>query len=247
MGKSHTDCGQNRDSAEMDQPHPENVPMEYQLKHRLTGAVIILLAGVLIIPLILQEPDRRSDSDRTAQYGEISEDDASSGLADIGQSLLDSDQPESTTTTSMEQGSKPALLSADEPEAGSGSEAAGQEPETRLVMDLRNEEAKSGTATASATGQGDKEVVAKPALEADTTEASGWTVRVGTFVDAKNARQVMEELSRHDYAPRATEVTTSAGEATRVWLGPYSDQAKARNVARKLKDITKEEGYVTKQ
>ncbi|MXZ81368.1 MAG: hypothetical protein F4Z15_08445, partial [Gammaproteobacteria bacterium] len=128
------------------------MPMEYQLKHRLTGAVIILLAGVLIIPLILQEPDRRSDSDRTAQYGEISEDDASSGLADIGQSLLDSDQPESTTTTSMEQGSKPALLSADEPEAGSGSEAAGQEPETRLVMDLRNEEAKSGTATASATG-----------------------------------------------------------------------------------------------
>lgn len=221
--------------------------MEYQLKHRLTGAVIILLAGVLIIPLILQEPDRQPGSDRSAQYDGTSEEGVPSGLADIGQSLLGSDQPESTATTSTEHKPKSALLSADESGTGSDSKAESQESETRLVMNLRNEEAKSDTASASAAGQGSKEVATKPALETDTTAVSGWTVRVGTFVDAKNAKQVMEELSKHDYVPRTTEVTTSAGEATRVWLGPYPDQAKARNVARKLKDIIKEEGYVTKQ
>ncbi len=74
----------------------------------------------------------------------------------------------------------------------------------------------------------------------------GWTVRVGTFTKTENVTSVTQLLEKSGFNARHTKVTTTLGEATRVWLGPYEDKAAAEKVSARLKTLTGEKGYITK-
>lgn len=228
--------------------------MEYQLKHRLTGAVIIVLVGVLLIPLILKEPVVPLDSSQSefalngSSGKRLSKDFAASVDSNIGsdKSVMQEN--------SIEQ-AKQALVSTQTTELSSETQRDSDAEKTTsstLVMTAKTgmEESKKtlpisteSTVEELAKSSGD---VQGPDVEFDSPEVVGWTVRVGTFADKANENQVIKNLNKHDYMPKRTQVMTGAGEAVRVWLGPYPSEKEAKSVAMKLKDITGQQGYVPK-
>lgn len=191
--------------------------MEYQLKHRLTGAVIIILAGVFMIPMILQEPVTPLVSKPRFQP---------EGSQSIPKSNDESDG--GGLVAHSPDRNKPALVSASPSMESSSNDGAGQENAEALVMTRKIEPA------------------AGSALTFDDDAVTGWTVRVGTYADADNEARIIRKLDEHKLKPKRTRVTTGVGAATRVWLGPYSSQSKAEAVALSLKNITGQEGYVPK-
>lgn len=71
-----------------------------------------------------------------------------------------------------------------------------------------------------------------------------WQVRVGAFAKTKNVVAVSKLLSKEGYEARTTSVQIKSGEATRIWLGPYSDKKTAQEVCNKLAALTGEQGYI---
>ncbi len=78
-------------------------------------------------------------------------------------------------------------------------------------------------------------------------DGGGWTVRVGTFSKTENVDTISVLLKKNGFDARHSKVQTTLGTATRIWLGPYAKKKTAEKVSTRLKTITGEKGYVTKQ
>ncbi|MYB33623.1 MAG: hypothetical protein F4X92_00535 [Gammaproteobacteria bacterium] len=229
-----------------------STPKEYQLKHRLTGAVIIVLAGVVLIPMILQDPVIPPESQIQVKSVDLSEEDTLTYLTNIvkensgeggakpaGQSseeakpaLVESqpidqvlEDPDSPNTNE-----KPVLVMTQEP----GEPEDGPDPSTVI----------QAASPGPNESRGDDKVVD---AEFDEPSTTGWIVRVGTFAEEKYERQAIEILVENNLTPKRTRVMTGAGQAVRVWIGPYSNEEEAKRIALSLKDITGQEGYVPRR
>ena len=82
--------------------------------------------------------------------------------------------------------------------------------------------------------------------ESATPEEGVWVVRVGTFSKASNVASVSGLLTKNGLKARTTQVQTSFGAATRIWLGPYADKNSAITISAQLKALTGEKGYITR-
>ena len=245
----------------------------YELKHRLTGAAILIFGAVLIIPMLLEEPElQASISDRT---------DSNSGEEKTFKSKIEPINLETLNISNLskqEEGIKPALLGSQSAtsktedkqkkppikiegeEPGNGDASATEkvtESEKKkiepvvLTAETKKAETKKDEVKDNLTEQKAKEAeesrVAKSADQSDTSIKNGWTVRVGTFSKPENVELISKLLESSGFTARHTEVETTLGKATRVWLGPYEDKETAEKISTRLRTLTGEKGYVTKQ
>jgi DedD protein len=240
----------------------------YELKHRLTGAAILIFGAVLIIPMLLEEPElQASISDRT---------DSNSGEEKTFKSKIEPINLETLNISNLskqEEGIKPALLGSQSAtsktedkqkkpsikiegeESGNGDASATEkvtESEKKkiepvvLTAETKKDEVKDNL-TEQKAKEAEESRVAKSADQSDTSIKNGWTVRVGTFSKPENVELVSKLLDSSGFTARHTEVETTLGKATRVWLGPYEDKETAEKVSTRLRTLTGEKGYVTKQ
>ncbi|HSH41552.1 MAG TPA: SPOR domain-containing protein, partial [Arenicellales bacterium] len=72
-----------------------------------------------------------------------------------------------------------------------------------------------------------------PAAEPRQVER-GWIVQVGTFRKSSNAEKLMSDLKSSGFGPSTTDVETSAGPATRVWVGPFETRVEAARVKNRV-------------
>jgi len=72
----------------------------------------------------------------------------------------------------------------------------------------------------------------------------GWIVSVGVFSDKKNVTAVLKDLKRKGFKPSTSEMQTSKGLATRVWLGPFAERVEAAKSKTMLKQQTGEPGLI---
>jgi len=161
------------------QPKPQP---GYQLRHRLTGAVIIVTFAVVIIPYLLHSS--------VPPEGEPIGD-------DMGSVVIE----------------PPTLI---EPPVTEPDQA--QPPPEEL------------TAAAPAAPSGPV-----------------WFVRVGTYGSIRNVNTISKLLEDNGFEAHHTEVQTNNAKAVRVWLGPYSDRAKAEQARLQARALTHEKVYVTDQ
>lgn len=238
---------------------------QYELKHRITGAIILVSVAVLIIPLLLSEPGLEANTDGGQASGSdntfrsrivpldidnVNRPAGDSGANDLPLATLDN--------------SRPALLDLTKDGGNAASEAAPAlkleptpadkvpEQKTALIMtpqpdqddDSKDDDSKA-EATASAAQS--PAPAPKPAnLPAEERNQEGWVVRVGTFSKQANVDSVSSLLTNSGFKPRTTPVTTSLGDSTRVWLGPYAKRETADKISNRLKSLIGEKGYVTK-
>lgn len=72
----------------------------------------------------------------------------------------------------------------------------------------------------------------------------GWIVQVGTFTKSGNVEKLVAELEEIGFKPSTTDVSTSSGDATRVWVGPFETRVEAARVKTRLTQRTGSEGLI---
>jgi DedD protein len=222
---------------------------EYQMKHRLTGAAIMVVVAVMVIPILLKEPGivasagpgknvTGSQQVFKSKIEPLNLDNANKlvtspdnpGLDDeIKPALLDSNNDFSISTENTEI-------------AAAGSKSRKSEEATK--KDSVSVEPVVLTQDKNTKSESTKKAV--PATPETFDGNSGWTVRVGTFSKIENVESVSALLNNSGFNAQHTKVQTTLGEATRVWLGPYEKKETAVKVSLRLKALTGEKGYVTK-
>lgn len=215
---------------------------EYELKHRITGAIILVAAAVLVIPMLLSGPGPEGDGDlrnpESSQSrivpldlseilpasGEGGEDLPLAAVEDQQPTLLDLTENNDGETTQAESRAVP----------DQGEDAQDESVRPALVMTRIPD-----TPEEQAEAQARADTAAKAESQGD------WFVRVGTFSKPANADRVFKLLTENGYAPKRTPVSTSEGSSTRVWLGPFAEKT-AKEVSTRMKDLVGEKGFVTK-
>ena len=208
---------------------PAASPREYQLKHRLAGAVIMISVAVLVIPWLLPTGDVApgTSPDGARKIG-------SDGLVSEVVPLLPVTPPTESPT---------AVDTTDEASVTLPLEPQDDAPRPALL---------GGDSTASSAGNDgddDADAIADNAgnTDDDADKSPQWKVTVGSFSKPENIQAVTAKLSAAGYAAKKTAVTTAAGKAaTRIWLGPFASQDEAQKIGAEVKSLF-DESVVTKQ
>lgn len=247
-------------SKKTDQPEPE-----YELKHRITGAIIMVLTAVIVIPLLLSEPALEANTEESiAQQGNKT---FRSKIVPLNINNVNSgsEQDQGTDVTVIED-SRPALLDLTKSNEAQNNDTQVSDTQTALVMtqEVEKEQTKVEkieqlTTSSEAETKADKKATQQSTQEEtepvkseqvaklpEQTSAEGWVVRVGTFSKQANVESVSSLLTKSGFKPKTTPVSTSLGPSTRVWLGPYAKRETADKISDRLKSLTGEKGYVTR-
>ncbi len=249
----------------MAKPSNKSTPV-YELKHRLIGAAILIVGAVLLIPMLLEEPKLQASISNQTE-SDLGEDKTfKSKIEPINLETLNI----SNLSKQQEEDIKPALLGSDDeaskkekksakpPIKIEGEESVNDgastvekitesEPKKEKKKKKKIEPVVLTSETQKEEVKEEEPKVAKSKDQSDTSITNGWTVRVGTFSKSENVETISKLLDSSGFTTRHTDVETTLGKATRVWLGPYADKETAEKVSTRLKTLTGEKGYVTKQ
>jgi DedD protein len=204
---------------------------EFNPRHRIVGAVILVALAVIFLPLLL--------SDRPP------EDTARTGSAE-----LPIPETRVIVTPVPVPGEKPATrnVSVDKPAAD----------KTTRTVDVPLEPASPTTASAPTVAtepapspaKAEPKAEPKPARTAVSKPAAGqkvWLVQVGVFSQPENAHRLQEKLKARGYTVLLDPPNAEKGKNVRVEVGPYPDQAAARAAATRIQSELGVKGVVRSQ
>lgn len=80
---------------------------------------------------------------------------------------------------------------------------------------------------------------------ADKTVSAGWVVQLGSFRHQKNVRELMDKLEAAGYRTFSRNINTSAGQLTKVFVGPDLQKDKLEKALPHLQELTKLQGKIT--
>ena len=212
--------------------------MERQLKERVVGAVLLVLAAVLIIPLFLDGPDPGSDEARRSVALPPAED------TDVRTRTVRLEQSRDTPTA-------PPMSAEPVPSASSPPEATG--PAAQGAAADQPAAAEPGPQPDSApTAQPEPRAPAAPATQpappasaslaapaAATPDSGSWVVQLGSFGSRDNAERLAEELRGKRYQSFVTRLDADGRTLHRVRVGPGG----AREEADRLIERLRADGY----
>lgn len=207
------------------------------LKHRLTGAAVLVSLGVFVLPIIL-----------SGQHA--SQPNAGSGIAHSGDRPPrgGAHNPQSDAGSAVAQGPAEGMMS-----------GAGPRPQSQLrefVSHIKPLVAVVEPATAPELNDtlvepqapGENTLRLQPLDEdqaqADGGVAHGWVVRIGSFAEEANARQIVTILQSKGIEPQTSEVQTDLGKVIRVWVGPFQERVTAARQRAHIEQATGEKGYL---
>jgi len=186
---------------------------DFDPKHRIVGAIIVVALAVIFIPMILS--DRESSTERP---------DA---------------QPIAPDNSSVEPPNKVAVTkltppaAADDATKRAPAETSSADKAPAANPTAENAEAKSPTATpkTATASASSRKTDAKP-------PSGGWVVQVGTFSNTSNASRLEQKL-RAEGQPVLTErVDVGGSSAVRLRVGPFRDRAAALKARERInKDV----------
>ena len=186
--------------------------MDRALKERLIGAIVLVVAAVLIVPVFLDGP---------ADDGEV----VTERVTLPGQN----DQPRMQQTIVLERDRDepvPVVSAAPEP-------APIEQPEPASVSEPEKAPPPVPQKTQAVA---EKVVDDDPPAPRDATPATGslWAVQLGSFSNRANAEKLAADLRAEGYAAFLSGLSTNSGELLRVRVGPQKDRESAEGVASSL-------------
>ncbi len=191
----------------------------FNLKHRVTGALILLAWPVLLLPWLLGGQTAQETVHEPAAFLEPkSEFNSSIGPSPESQAALAKPQPDVSGASGDQTSTKNA-----EPAASGESEESEDKGE-----DSDNE----GNVAAASVADTLSEV------------QQGWVVRVGVFSQAKNLKKRSRLLKDNGMTPQQEDIEINGRAAVRIFLGPFSDLAAAERESGKAMLVTGEPAFV---
>jgi len=246
---------------------------DFNLKHRITGAAVLIFFGVLVLPALLGPPsgtDTSQDANAANQQAELTNTTSQQELIETDL-LADEVEPEETVyisritpldqQNSQSQAKPKATASAakaDPPKSVEKSEDKAAEPSKTSVAKnevVKEDSAASEVPKADKADKSESTETAKASASASKPETAtdqqavdvGWVVQVGLFSTTgyqTRATKLVNELNQKGFKADSTIVDTNKGKGMRVWLGPFAKRAQASNEVQRLKVETGKDGFV---
>jgi len=218
--------------------------MEQHLKERLVGAVVLIVAAVILIPIILSGSPSLEPVSGLEQDAETPT--AGAGLQPFSSKIV----PLGTTTqlgsVSPERKSTPAPATIPELSESTISSTravtAPQQPAQQQAV--IKPVVVSAPAPSPALASAPAPAAASPGQAAQT---KGWLVQLGSFSNARNAAGLKERLLKKAFPAFIRTSKTDNGEVTRVFVGPSASRQHATQLAARLFTETRLKGMVVRQ
>ncbi len=229
---------------------------EYDPRHRLTGAVVLILLAIILLPMLLS----RNPDDQAPEADPVVMEVTKEGKKVFVSRITSVDpaklSPASETKMPVEKVSSSEDKKTDKIEnSDQGSSALFKPMSHTTAVKPSAEKAKSGTVSSSKSAA--KKTTSKSststsktavAKKSSTAAASGgWILQVGVFSQSANASKKVSELKKKGFNAKSGKVKTSKGIATKVWIGPFKDRASAEKMQDRLQHKTRQRGMVIKK
>lgn len=186
-------------------------PMATTLKQRLTGGLVLLATGLILWPLLFDDPySRRIDTETR-----ISEAPPLTAEPIVSPQPLHQDLP-------LETG-----LYAPEPEAV-------------VPDDSESQKTESQKAVPAAPVQSGAVVQAEPVSDGSSLKhderglPQRWTIQIANLLDAQAAQQLLERLQAQGHPAYLKPATIGDKASVRVFVGPKLDRAEADTLSRRI-------------
>jgi DedD protein len=213
--------------------------VDVQAKDRLTGAVILVVLLVLVIPELLSGPERKGAA-VTAQRSD--EPPLRSYTMDLGDTRRAPVSATAAAAAPPDAAPAPAVTA-----PAAGEPVAAALPAQVPVPVVTAPPAVTApiaapprvTATRPAAAAPVQESVKAPAVVAHpappATSGAGWTVQLGSFASRANAERLVLDLKAKGFAAFSTESGSGGRKLYRVRVGPVGDRASAEALGAKLR------------
>jgi len=213
--------------------------MDQQLKERLVGAAVLVVAGILFIPLLLDGPDEppavrvglelpTPDSGKRTHTIRLDVPAERPATKSSGTVMRPTPTP-ATEAPSSRQAGQNAPQVAQRQNADQSAAAAKPAPAPEKVVAPRVE-VKPAPDPAP--------IVAKPAPSRSTPAAAppagSWAVQVGSFSSGDNAKRLRSKLNAAGYATFQVQLVANDKTMHRVRVGPVKDRPAAEALAARL-------------
>lgn len=188
--------------------------MDRALKERITGAVVLVLFMVLVVPVFLDGPP--GDDEIVTERVPLP------GQADQETRTVVLDRDRETPVPAAARGGADAD-SADAGEAAASPVTERPAPEPVLPPPVEPAPTQSDAA--------------QPPARTVTTAGSVtgmWAVQLGSFGDKANAERLAADLRKQGFAAFLSQLATDGGELHRVRIGPQKDRQSAEAMAERL-------------
>lgn len=187
---------------------------DFNPKHRIVGAVVVVSLAVIVVPLILSDEPGQPAASRISDISEIPSPETKV-LRLPTASLAEQTITDAQTATTNAITKTPAT----------------KKPEKSDVV-----------TTAKVTQTQQTETAAT--LNDKATALDGWVVQVGTFSNDDNARRLRDKLKKHGFLVKLVDVELKGEKAVRVRVGPYRQKTVAQKAQSQIRQKVGLEGVV---
>ena len=210
----------------------------FALRHRIVGALVLLVCAVVFLPLILRGPDSDQRTE-TADRAPIPESQLPEGFVSkvlpVPREFQDPAAPtldniDLIVKTDMKT-SAPAAPATQAPKPAETPAAIAKVDTTKVDTDKSADTAPKKPKTSTP-------------VQPASTVTRGWVVQVGTYGKAENVKRMVEQLKGKGYSARTTPVKTGQGELTRVWVGPYEQRVQAGRAQSEIERVVGAKGLI---
>jgi cell division septation protein DedD len=209
--------------------------LDTALRNRLTGAVILVLIAVLLLPELLSGSGGASGAGTAtgaSNAGVVTE--------PVGGASLQTLQIDLSGSANAPAGSPSAALP-DAPEAAAPASSPVQLPVPVVAAPAEDTPPKTASSTAVPQVTAPKAATATPDPAQDATR---YYVQVGTFATRERAEAAKKDLTRRGFVVIINETTSVGRRFHRVRVGPVADRAAAVELEARLRPLVPDRSIV---
>jgi DedD protein len=220
--------------------------MRRRAMHRLIGAAVLVLAGVIGFPLVFDNQPRPIPVDLPIEIADRSKvkplvvpppapavASAASGIV-----VRQAADPEPATPVASPAPVVPSLATPATAELPAVPAAVPPTPVAAKIAAPPIEKPVTEKSVAKASDASKAQALLEGKSVAGATVSEGrFVVQVGAFADADKVREVRQKVERVGLKTYTQVVETKDGSRTRIRVGPFSDKAQATQVAEKIRKL----------
>jgi DedD protein len=213
--------------------------MRRRARHRLIGAVVLVLAGVVGFPLLFDTQPRPVAVDIPIEIpdrNKVKPLAPAPGAPQSSGKVTPAPVPAATPTTVLTETRSEAGLAPAEPaeaKAAGAEKAAKAEP----TAEKKPEPKPAAEKKAEAKPETKDEPAKAQSSEAKGEAGGRYVVQVGAFAEKDKARQAQQKLDRAGLKNYSNVAETRNGTRIRVRAGPFASRAEADKAAEKIKGL----------
>lgn len=213
--------------------------MDFLMKQRLVGAIVLVALGVIFIPMLLESPDRNlvPEMEPLPEPGERGIGQPLERFPVAGEMPAQPDRSVLQTDSAPDAQDRPDEVVTDE--GGSVAEALPlPEPETPEPAEKETPPVETAVEPAATDESAADRKLAEPG------PLGNWVVQMGSFSSEQNALRLRDRLRKADFVTQVEKVQVGGKTLFRVRVGPYLERAEADSDQKKLAETFNLKGRV---